>query len=76
MADDPSPITRWVVNHPWGWGLVAATVLILQLRFSFPDEWWPYPVGVVFGLVNAFIWRANGPAQRLRAYMLRRFPKK
>ena len=76
MAEDQG-ITRFAVTHPWLWGAVAGSLFALWGGVAlFPGEWWPWAVGIAFGLANALAWRENGPAHSLRAWMLRRFPKR
>ena len=73
--NDPTELTRRVYRRPWLAGLasgslIAAWVLLLRLP-------WPLAVGtgIALTLFTGFMWRPGGPAQRLRRYVLRRFPK-
>ena len=76
MADE-RPVTRFAITHPWLWG-VAACILLAGWGgiVVFPGEWWPWIAGLVFGLANALAWRGNGPARRLDAWLVRRYPKR
>jgi hypothetical protein len=75
VADDP-PVTRFAVAHPWLWGLVAGVLAAALALRLFPGEWWPWAAALAFGLANALAWRPNGPAHRVRAWLVRRYPKR
>jgi len=73
--NDPTELTRRFYRHPWRAGvgsgaLLATWTLVLGLP-------WPLAVGVgvVMMIFTGLMWRPGGPAQRLRRYLLRRFPK-
>jgi len=72
-----NPLTDWVALHPAQWGLVSG---LLAVAIIAALNQLPLPtaliVAVPFGIVNWFGWRRGGPAHRLRAYTVRRFPKK
>jgi len=73
--NDPNPLTRQAYRHPWRLGvlsglLIASWIVLLDL---------PWQVGVAVGMlvviVTGLAWRPGGHGQRVRRYMLRRFPK-
>jgi hypothetical protein len=73
---DPSELTRRVYAHPWRTGagtglLIAAWVLWL----SDGSVVLALAAGLGMLLLYGFLWRPGGPGQRLRRYILRRFPK-
>lgn len=73
---DPSDLTRRTYAHPWRTGagaglLISAWVLALDLPVVVA-----LGIGLAMLLLFGFLWRPGGPAQPLRQYMLRRFPKR
>lgn len=78
VATDPSGFTRWVVTHPVLWSLISgAAVFAIALR-TFEGAYWEVWLiaSVAFALLTYALWRSGGLGHRVRAYMLRRFPKK
>lgn len=76
-SDAQNALTDWVILHPVRWGLVsgALVVLLIAVLNRLPLTV-ALLVAVPVGVGNWFGWREGGPAPRLRAYILRRFPKK
>ena len=73
--EDPSTLTRFFVAHPaaaavasgaiiFGWVLVLDLLRILAAV-----------IGVILAVLVFSLWRPGGLGHRLRAYILRRFPK-
>lgn len=74
---EPSSLTRWVGTHPVVWSASTGLAMAaLGLRLFGAEAWAAAAiVGVLFGLLNLWLWRADGPAHRWRAGIVRRFPK-
>ena len=78
MSKDASALTKWVEQHPAVWGVVSATAIFAWSLMLFDGaHWLSWAVAsALFGLLNYWLWRKSGPGHRLRAYLLRRFPKR
>jgi hypothetical protein len=68
-------MTVWVVRHPGQWGVVSGLIAfsMVGLLFLLPVSVCVVVV-VPFGFANWLAWRRDGPAHRLRAWVLRRYP--
>lgn len=75
--NDPSPLTRFTFRHPWGAGVGSGLVVA---AFCVGPAGAPWFVGTGVGLIvflwTGLVWRPGGPGQRMRRYVLRRFPKR
>ena len=74
----PSSLTRWVVDHPALWSTATGLAMAAIGLALFGTGQWAATaiVGALFGLLNLWLWRANGPGHRWRAGLLRRFPRR
>jgi hypothetical protein len=74
---EPSSLTRWVVEHPALWSTAAGLAMAaIGLALFGAGQWAAGAVvGALFGMLNLWLWRAGGPGHRWRADLLRRFPR-
>jgi hypothetical protein len=68
-------VPEWVANHPALWGLGAGLMSALVGLALFGPVLLVVVVSVLFGAANWLLWRNGGPAVRLRAHLLERFPR-
>jgi hypothetical protein len=74
--NDPSELTRRTYRHPWVAGAVGGIAIAAWIRVLGLPLVLAVVVGVALLLWTGYAWRPGGPGQRLRRYILRRFPKK
>lgn len=55
-------LRRWVVRHPIGWGAVSG-LLAFALFFAPTGHLAAVVPALVFGVLNWYLWRENGPGR-------------
>lgn len=72
---DPSSLTRFHFHHPWIAGLVAGLGMLGVVLANGLPWFLGIAVGLALFLWTGLVWRPGGPGQRMRRYMLTRFPR-
>lgn len=68
-------LPQWVAEHPALWGIGSGLISALVGLVLFGPAMLVLAVSVPFGMANWLLWRNDGPAARLRAHHLERFPR-
>lgn len=55
-------LRRWVIRHPIGWGAVSG-FLAFALVFAPTSHIAAVVPGLVFGVLNWYLWRTDGPGR-------------
>lgn len=55
-------LRRWVMLHPVAWGVVSG-LLAFMLVFAPTGHLAAVVPGILFGVLNWYLWRANGPGR-------------
>ena len=72
-------LTTWVKAHPWRWAFFSGVAICLWCVGLFGlgvALAWIFPGAIVFGAINGYVWRPNGPGPRWNAELRRRYPPK